>query len=121
MFLRFKNVSMNTENVGYIESKDNEFYLNYKKKASIQKIKIELTDEIKAEPGKFFSKYGFFNLNGFYINPQNITFIQEEYIQERETSYTKLILYFKDSMNLELELPTNRWKVWKDTRLKTGY
>lgn len=121
MFLRFKNVSMNTENVGYVENKDNEFYLCYKKKASIQKIKIELTEEIKAEPGKFFSKHGYFNLNGYFINPKNITFIQEEYIHEKEGSHTHLILYFKDSMNLEFDVPTNRWKVWKDNRLKTGY
>lgn len=110
---------MNTENVGYIESKNNEFFLNYKKKASIQKIKMDLPDEIKNDSANFFAKYNFFNLEGYFINPDNLTFIQEDYINNGQTM--SLVLYFKDSMNLELEVPTNRWKVWKDTRLKTGY
>ncbi len=121
MFLRFKNISMNTENVGYIENKDNELYLNYKKKASIQKVKMELTEEIKKDLNRFFAKYGFFNLEGYFINPNNITFIQETTENDNGTNYTNLIMYFKDSMNLEFKVPTNRWKVWKDNRMKSGY
>jgi len=121
MFLRFKNVSMNTENVGYIEKKDSDFYLNYKKKASIQKIKIELTEEVKNDINRFFGNYGFFNLEGYFINPDNITFIQETTENVNGTYYSNLIIYFKDSMNLELKIPANRWKVWKNTRMKSGY
>ena len=121
MFLRFKDVSMNTENVGYIESKNDKFFLNYKKKASIQKVELEVTEEVRAKAITFFAGYNFFNLEGYFINPDNITFIHEELVREESERFIKITMYFKDSMNLELKVATNRWKVWKANRLKNGY
>ena len=121
MFLRFKNISINTDNVGFIEVRNKEFFLKFKRKASIQTIQLEVTEEVKRNPAKLLSQFNYYNIEGYFVNPNNITFIQEEVIMEGMNDTAQISIYFKDSMFIEFIIPISRWKIWKSNRLKTGY
>jgi len=120
MFLKLGNVTINTENIGYIELKEEEFYVVYKHKASIKRVKLDMHQELKDTSVKFFSQYNFYNINGYYINPNNITFMEENAVVTSKSSLVEVSMYFKDGMYLELSIVQGRWRVWKDTRLKTS-
>ena len=121
MFLTLRNVSINTENISYILEDNNNFYMEYRKKASIKKIELPIDFENMVEtPHQFFSKLEIYNLNNYWINTKMISFIEENHLSSNDTGgvgMTHLLIYFKDGMMIDTEIETSRWNVWKGTRL----
>lgn len=125
MFLRLRNININIDNLSYLVQKDDKFYLNYRKKASIKSIEVPIDFENMTEtPSQFFAKLGIFRLEDYWINPKNISFIEEinKSISEsrRDEPETDLLIYFSDGLMLDLTVYTSRWNVWKGTRLQNA-
>jgi len=108
---------INFDKINFLEKdpkKEGILYIHYKLKASIRKKEIKIfEDNIQA----YLYKKGFIALQGYYINPQQIIFLEEEYIKGPKNK-VKIFMYFSDGIFLDFEVSENVWSSWKKNRIK---
>jgi len=120
MIFSTENVVFNTDNLGYIIEKNDKFIYQYRRKVSIQDIEIPLHLK-EDEKHKFFHRFGFFKLDKFWINPKNIALIHEDYLDRKNNetaAKVHLFINFINGLSVDVLIEAERWKSWKDTRLR---
>jgi len=118
MFITIRNNSINTDKISYIKEVDEKFFLEYRKKASIKSVEIDF-GITSFDKHNYFQRHKLYNLNGYWINVKQISFIHEERL-DKKTGTDRLLdltIYFSDGLLIEIEIEESRWRVWKETRL----
>jgi len=115
MFLKFQNTIINIKNIGFIKKKDNKYYCQYRKKASIKEIEIPISFG-NLNDSQYFMKYNFYKLNNYFINPNTINFININDI----AGSNEIVVHFSfiNGLELEFKMDRGRFNVWADNRLR---
>ena len=115
-------IHINLKNIGFFKIKSkNEvnkliLQIKYRKKAT-EKI-IDITPpHNKEEFRKFIFKYTFYLLEEYFINTSSIDFVDEENIDESDSSSLNIHFYFKDGQDITIKTKKARWEDWRKLRL----
>ena len=97
-----------------IEEKSDEITLSvmYRKKASIKEYPFKLKIKENEVP-TFFQKYNTFKLENYFININQVIFVESE----NQKGKSKIVFYFSDGQHLEIITYIPRWEAWKTNRL----
>jgi len=90
--------------------------IKYRKKATEKIIKIKSPHD-KEGFRKFIFKYNFYLLEEYFININSIDFVDEENIDETDSSSIKIHFYFKDGQDITVKTKKTRWEDWRKLRL----
>jgi len=131
-------LNLNLKNIGWIEdtgekidfyklNSDEEDVIDYSR--DLFKIHYRFKNVLKekyfyfaidnSEVSKYLAKHNFYKLERFYINIDNILFIEEEYKLSvtKDKNKVKLFFYLSDGMVLQILTTKSRWENWKHIRL----
>jgi len=120
MFLKFQNIIININNIGFIKKKDDKYFCQYRKKASVKEIQIPIIFG-DLNDSQYFMKRGFYKLDNYFINPNAINFVNAEPIKDSKTqNIVKVHFSFMNGLELEFKIDQGRFNVWVDNRLRNS-
>jgi hypothetical protein len=110
-------LTINLNNVGFIEllkTEDDINYLElqYRKRATFKTLKFILK-HTESNLVSFFKNNNFYRLEKYFININNIVFIDEN----RNNDKIELVIYFNDGQEIIINTIYSRWENWKTLRL----
>jgi len=115
MFLKFQNTIINIKNIGFIKKKNNKYYCQYRKKASIKEIQIHMAFG-DLNDSQYFMKHGFYKLDNYFINPNAINFVNTESISN--SNEVNVHFSFMNGLELEFTMDQGRFNIWVNNRLR---
>jgi len=113
---KIQNTIINFKKISYIKEIEGKYLTDYKLKASIKSIEIPFMFKDNEEIIPYFREKGLLKLSNNFINPNQISFIEENYYSSGRGNTTLMAdvkIIFADGLFLEFNLPRTRWSNWK--------